>query len=89
MLFRSIEKEIEEKQRLINNIKSEDIIKVERLKEKINNLTEDAKQELTESKGILEKEPIYLVGRLSRYRNLFDKTITVDEFKILLNNIKK
>jgi len=62
---------------------------LERLKEKIDNLTEDAKKELIESKGILDREPIYLEGRLNRYRNLFDNTITVDEFKILLNNIKK
>ena len=87
--IKEIENEISEKQKLIEGIKNEDAKKLELLKEKISSLSEDAKSDLIESYKLLEAKPMYLEGRFNRYRNLFDKTITIDEFKILLNNIKK
>ena len=58
-----------------------------RLQEKINSLSEDAKQELRDSLVSIERDADYLEGRLNRFKILFDKNITLDEYKILLNKI--
>lgn len=84
-----IEKEIVEKQKIIVEINNEDAKKAERLREKIEGLSKEAKLEIIESLRILEQQPNLFEGRLNRYRHLFDNTLTVDEFKVLLNNIKK
>ncbi len=86
--IKEVEEEILKKQKIIEEIKNEDAKKLERLQEKINKLSQDARVDLIEAKGILERDPSYFDGRFGRYRYLFDKTVTVDEFKILLNNIK-
>jgi len=78
-------KQDQEKLVLLNNQIIEEKINMET---KLNNLSEAQKEELINSKRILDRDASFFDGRYNRYKNLFNKKLQQEEFRDLLNAIK-
>lgn len=88
MRIKEVQDKIVELQKEIDLINNEDKKRYDLLKERILNLSSEAQAELINIKETLTERPQFFNGCLERYRNVFDKTITSNDFKNMLDNIK-